>query len=341
MPTKKKNRQRPAREDLRSPLTRKPPAFVTPMAAQVVKRLPEGHDWIYELKFDGYRALIIKDNHRVELRSRKNKDLTGMYSGIAAAGLRLKAAQAVVDGEIVALDAQGSPSFQALQHRGSHPAHQIVFYAFDLLHLDGKDLTAEPLLKHRTRLARVLDGSSLLPSQELPGTVTAIVDAVRSLGLEGVIAKRKNSPYVAGERSDDWQKLKLENQQEFVIGGYRPGANGVVDALLVGYHDDTGLRFAGKVRAGFVPHLRRELAKAMKPLHVDRCPFLDLPNSRSDRWGGGVTADEMREMQWVKPNVVVQIRFAEWTAEGRLRHAAFLGLRSDKSAGEVRRDCPA
>ena len=114
------------------------PAFVTPMAAQVVKRLPEGDDWVYELKFDGYRTLVIKDGHRVELRSRKDKDLTGMYRGIAAAGSRLNADQAVVDGEIVALDAQGSPSFQALQHRGSHPGHQIVFYAFDLLHLDGK-----------------------------------------------------------------------------------------------------------------------------------------------------------------------------------------------------------
>ena len=132
------------------------------MAAQVVKRLPEGDEWAYELKFDGYRALIIKDEERVELRSRKNKDLTGMYRGIAAAGLRLKADQAVVDGEIVALDAQGSPSFQALQHRGSHPGHQIVFYAFDLLHLDGKDLTGEPLLKRRALLPRVLDGSGLL-----------------------------------------------------------------------------------------------------------------------------------------------------------------------------------
>jgi bifunctional non-homologous end joining protein LigD len=120
-----------------------------------------------------------------------------------------------------------------------------------------------------------------------------------------------------------------------VIGGYRPNGNGV-DALLVGYYDDTGLRFAGKVRAGFVPHLRRELAKAMKPLHVDRCPFVDLPNSKSDRWGGGVTADEMDEMQWVRPKLVAQIRFVEWTAESRLRHAAFLGLRSDKAAEEIR-----
>ena len=248
-----------------------------------------------------------------------------MYPGIAAAGSRLNADQAVVDGEIVALDAQGSPSFQALQHRGSHPGHQIVFYAFDVLHLNGKDLTGQALLKRRARLARVLDGSGLLPSQELPGTPAAIVEAVRGLGLEGVVAKRKDSLYEPGERSDAWQKLKLENQQEFVIGGYRPAGSNGIDALLVGYYDDSGLRFAGKVRAGFVPHLRREVFKALKPRHVDECPFVDLPNSKSSRWGGGVTADEMREMQWVKPELVAEVRFVEWTAEGRLRHAAFLG----------------
>jgi bifunctional non-homologous end joining protein LigD len=307
------------------------------MAAQVVKKLPEGDEWIYELKFDGYRALIIKDKQLIELRSRKNKDLTGMYPGIAAAGLRLNADQAVVDGEIVALDAQGSPSFQALQHRGSHPTHQIVFYAFDLLHLDGTDLAGQPLLKRRARLPRVLEDSGLLLSQELPGTVAAIVEAVRGLGLEGVIAKRKDSLYEPGERSDDWLKMKLECQQEFVIGGYRPGSNGI-DALLVGYHDDSGLRFAGKVRAGFVPHLRREVFKALKPYHADHCPFVDLPSPKSSRWGGGVTADEMRDLQWVRPELVAQVRFVEWTAEGRLRHAAFLGLRSDKSAREVHRE---
>jgi bifunctional non-homologous end joining protein LigD len=178
------------------------------MAAQVVQKLPEGDDWIYELKFDGYRALVIKNKQQVELRSRKTKDLAGMYRRIAEAGVGLNADQAVVDGEIVALDAKGSPSFHALQHRGSHPGHQIVFYAFDLLHLDGKDLTAEPLLKRRTRLARVLAGSGLLASQELPGTAAAIIEAVRGLGLEGVIAKRKDSAYEPGERSDAWQKAE-------------------------------------------------------------------------------------------------------------------------------------
>ena len=117
--------------------------------------------------------------------------------------------------------------------------------------------------------------------------------------------------YVPGERSSDWLTLKLENQQEFVIGGYRAARSNSVDALLVGYYDDTGLRFAGRVRAGFVPHLRREVARMLKPHHVDDCPFGDLPNSKSFRWGGGVTADRMREMQWVKPKLVEQIRFVE------------------------------
>ena len=223
------------------------------------------------------------------------------------------------------------------KHRGSHPAHQIAYYAFDLLHVDGEDLTEQPLTKRRERLPEVLDGSGLLLSKDLPGTPATIVEAVRELGLDGVIAKRKDSLYEPGERSDAWQKLKLENQQEFVIGGYRPGSNGI-DALLVGYHDDSGLRFAGKVRAGFVPHLRREVFKALKGHHVDDCPFVDLPNSKSSRWGGGVTSDDMREMQWVRPELVAQIRVVEWTAEGRLRHAAFLGVRSDKSAREVRRE---
>jgi bifunctional non-homologous end joining protein LigD len=157
------------------------------------------------------------------------------------------------------------------------------------------------------------------------------------LGLEGVIAKRKDSRYVAGERSDAWQKLKLDRQQEFVVGGYRPGPHGI-DALLVGYYEGRALRFAGKVRAGFTPRLRRDVFAAVQRHHVVRCPFVDLPNSETSHWGGGVTAEQMREMCWIKPVTVAQIRFVEWTAEGLLRHAAFLGLRADRNAKDVRRE---
>jgi bifunctional non-homologous end joining protein LigD len=309
------------------------------MAALAVKTLPEGPEWLYELKWDGYRALLIKDGEKVQIRSRNDKDLTAMYPGVAAAARRQKIKQIVLDGELVALGEDGRPSFQALQHRTSHQKHQIVFYVFDLLHVNGQDLTVEPLEARRARLpALVSTDAALRLSQDLPGSATDIVKALRAAGVEGAIAKRRDSTYQPGERSNDWVKLKLERQQEFVIGGYRPdGAHGL-DALLVGYYEGKALRFAGKVRAGLIPHVRRELVGKLKPLQVQECPFANLPDMDVGRWGGGITADQMREMHWTKPQLVAQIRFVEWTAENRLRHAAFLGLRLDKSAREVRQE---
>jgi bifunctional non-homologous end joining protein LigD len=307
------------------------------MTARIVTSLPEGDEWSYEVKLDGYRALVIKDGERIQLRSRTGKDLTRTYQSVAAAASRLRTAQAVLDGEIVAIDESGRPSFQALQHRAAHREHTIVFYAFDLLHEDGTDLTDLPLVTRRHRLARLLGDSGLLLSIELPGTPQEVIDAVSGLGLEGVIAKRRSSRYTPGERHSSWVKLKLDRQQEFVIGGYRPGPYGV-DALLVGYHDDGGLRFAAKIRAGFTPHLRREVFVHMKDHQIRRCPFVDLPHAKASRWGGGVTAEQMADMQWVEPTLVAQVRFVEWTAEGHLRHAAFLGLRTDKPARAVRRE---
>jgi bifunctional non-homologous end joining protein LigD len=307
------------------------------MAARLVDRLPEGDDWIYELKLDGYRALLIKHAERVQIRSRNDRDLTAAYPSLAAAAKMLRAKQAIVDGEIVAVDAGGRPSFQALQHRSSHPGHTIAFYAFDLLHLDGADLTKSPLEVRREKLPGVLRESGILHSIELPGTPQQVIEAVTGLGLEGIIAKRRSSRYTPGDRHNDWLKLKLDRQQEFVIGGYRPGPHGV-DALLVGCYEGRELRFAGKVRAGFTPHVRREVHAQLEPLERDRCPFADLPNSKTSHWGGGVTAEQMNEMRWVKPKLVAQIRFVEWTADGHLRHAAFLGLRHDKRASDVRRE---
>ena len=316
-------------------MTGPPFKFVQPMAARVVDRLPEGHDWMYEVKFDGYRALLMKQGSRVAIRSRNDKDLTHAYPSVAAAARRLRAEEVIVDGEVVAVDATGRPSFQALQHRGAHPGHAVVFYAFDLLRVDGADLTGTPLRDRRARLPEVLDGSGVLLSVELQGSAPQVIEAVTSLGLEGIVAKRRTSRYTPGERNTAWVKLKLDRQQEFVVGGYRPGPNGV-DSLLVGYYEGTALRFAGKVRAGFTPHLRREVFAQLKPLHTTGCPFVDLPNSKASHWGGGVTADQMHEMRWVKPSLVAQIRFVEFTAEGHLRHASFLGLRTDKRARDVR-----
>jgi DNA ligase D-like protein (predicted ligase) len=307
------------------------------MAAVTVQQLPEGEEWLYEVKLDGYRALIVKDGDRVELRSRHNKDLTAVYPRIAAAAGRVQARSAVIDGEIVAVDAAGVPSFQALQNRSSFPDHTIAFYAFDLLHLAGEDLTRRPLEERKAHLHPIVRGSGLLLSAELPGTAADVIAVVRRAGLEGVIAKRRSSRYLPGIRSDAWVKLKLDRQQEFVVGGYRPGTHGI-DALLVGYYEKRRLHFAGKVRAGFTPHLRREVFDRVKTLQVARCPFVDLPNSKTSHWGGGVTPEQMAEMTWVKPTLVAQIRFVEWTADNHLRHAAFLGLRDDKSAKDVTRE---
>ena len=307
------------------------------MMAKLTDKLPEGEQWTYEVKWDGYRALLLKSGDRVRLLSRKENDLTATYPTIEAAGRKLKTETAVLDGEIVALDPKGKPSFQALQHRSAHRNYAIVFYAFDLLHFNGEDLTGLPLTERRKRLVSIVKGSPILLSDPLPGTAEQVLHAISRVGLEGIIAKRKDSRYQSGERSGAWVKLKLDKQQEFVIGGYRPGPNGV-DALLVGYYAGKQLRFAGKVRAGFTPHLRREVFESLKPLHTAECPFVDLPHSKASHWGGGVTADQMAEMTWVTPKLIAQIRFVEFTNDGHLRHAAFLGLRSDKRASEVRRE---
>lgn len=307
------------------------------MAAQVVQQLPEGSAWLYEVKWDGYRALIIKSGDRIQIRSRNDKDLTATYAGVRAAAARLAAEQAVIDGELVAIDAAGKPSFQALQHRRAQAGHTVVFYAFDLLHLNGRDLTTLTLDARRTLLKPTIAGTTLLLSDELRGTPAQVIKAVGALGLEGIVAKRRDSRYEGGERTGAWRKLKLDRQQEFVVGGYRAGSNGV-DALLVGVYDGSSLVFAGKVRAGFTPHTRRTVFEALRPLETDTCPFVDLPTTRTGRWGSGVTAEEMNELTWTKPRLVVQVRFVEWTTEGFLRHAAFLAVRDDKKPRTVRRE---
>jgi DNA ligase D-like protein (predicted ligase) len=308
--------------------------FVPLMTAKVVTALPEGDAWLYEVKLDGYRAMVMKHGDRVEIRSRNDKSFTTTYPEVRAAASKLRVERALLDGEVVAVDEHGRPSFQALQNRSSHRGHVIAYYAFDLLHLNGEDLTVLPLEERKARLASVVKGSAILLSPALPGRASDVIEAVKRLGLEGVIAKRRRSVYRTGLRSDAWVKLKLDRQQEFVIGGFRPGNHGV-DALLVGYYEGRQLKFAGKVRAGFTPHLRREVFAQLEPLQRTRCPFVDLPNARASHWGAGVTEEEMAEMQWVKPSLVAQIRFVEWTDDGHLRHSAFLGLREDKDAKDV------
>lgn len=288
---------------------------------------------------DGYRALIVKNGSAVSVLSRSENDLTRMYPAVAAAGHRLKAKQAVVDGEIVAVDEKGMPSFQALQHRAMHPNHEIVFYAFDAVHRDGHDLTGQSLVARREELeAMVHPDAQLRILRPLPGTAADVVQAILGLGLEGVVAKRRDSLYQPGERSHDWVKLVLERKQELVIGGFRLSGPRSIDSLLVGYYEDKNLRFASKVHGGLTPHLRRTLFSSLKPLETSKCPFSNLPDAKVSKWGSGITADQMKDIHWVQPKLVAQIRFADWTLENRLRRAKFIGLRTDKAPKDVRRE---
>ena len=298
--------------------------------------LPTGGEWTYEVKWDGYRAQAVKNGARVSLASRNLKDITGQFQSVARAASDVRATTAVIDGEIVAVDAQGRPSFQALHH-WSTAGLSIVFYAFDLLHVNGRDLLGEPLDARRSALREIVDGSDVLLSDPLPGSPQQIAAAVRRLHLEGVVAKRRRSVYEPGKRSDAWMKVRFAKHQELVIGGFKPNATSF-DSLLVGYYEGRTLLCAGKVRNGFTPHIRAEVYERLRPLVTPKCPFANLPTSRTSHWGEGITAEEMTVLRWVKPLLVAEISFVEWTRDGSLRHAAFLGLRDDKPPRQVRRE---
>jgi bifunctional non-homologous end joining protein LigD len=309
------------------------PRFVRPMKATAVTELPPEGDWIYEIKWDGYRALGMKHGDDVRLLSLKEKNLTSDFPGVAQAMRGLAADTAVVDGEIVAVDAKGRPSFQVLQNRKSlGRGWSVVYYAFDLLNLEGDDLQRLPLHERKARLRGLVAktaSATVRYSAELSGTPAAIIRTVGGAGLEGVVAKKRDSVYRAGTRVTSWLKLKLNKRQEFVIGGYKPDA-GSFQSILVGYYDARKLIFAGKVRQGFNPVVRARLLKEMRPFLTRQCPFENLPTSRKSHFGEGITVEEMAELCWLKPKLIAQVSFTEWTNYGLLRHATFEGLRDDK-----------
>ena len=303
------------------------------MLASSAETLPAGADWTYEVKWDGYRTLAAKSGQRVTLWSRNLKDATTQYPSIAHDVAHIHADSALLDGEIVALDENGRPAFQALHHQS---AHVLVYYVFDVLHVNGRDMFKVPLEERRSPLAGLVAGTSVLSSDPLPGSAQQIEHAVRALELEGVVAKKRRSIYEPGRRSNAWIKVKFNRRQEFVIGGYKPNATNF-ESLVVGYYERLKLRFAGRVRAGLTPSIRAEVFRRISRDRIDRCPFVDLPNTRKGHWGEGVTQEDMAKLHWVKPRVVIEVSFVEWTRDGALRHSEFVALRDDKRAPDVGR----
>jgi bifunctional non-homologous end joining protein LigD len=255
-------------------------AFIEPMLLLRMERLPEGKDWLYEIKFDGYRTLAIKSGGKVQLRWRNDNDFSVRYPAIAKA-LTAMPDETVIDGEVVALDESGKPSFNTLQNYGSAGA-ALQYYVFDLLVLGGRDVMSKPLTRRRQLLeAHVLPtlNEPIRYSPQFEASLKDLVHSVKAQGLEGLVAKHRDSRYEPGLRSGAWQKMRVNQGQEFVIAGYTPAPKNF-DALVIGYYDGGNLMYAARTRNGFTPASRAELFKNLKPLEIGECPFANLPEKK-------------------------------------------------------------
>lgn len=288
----------------------------------------KGTQWAFEAKWDGYRLLVDADHGSARLRSRRGRDVTGEYPQLRSLAAHLVDHRAVLDGEVVALDESGVPSFSEMQNRAR--STRVEFWAFDLLYLDGRSLLRARYRDRRRLLETLAAGGDLVVPDLLPGDGAEALEYSRKHRWEGVVAKRRDSTYQPGRRSSSWIKDKYWNTQEVVIGGWRAGEGGRtsgIGSLLAGIPSADGLQFAGRVGTGFTERDLANLKKTLAPLHSDRCPF-DAPLPSRD--AKGVT--------FVEPILVGEVRYSEWTSDGRLRQPSWRGLRPDKEPSEVVRE---
>jgi bifunctional non-homologous end joining protein LigD len=305
-----------------------------PMLATLTEELPRGNDWMFEVKWDGYRALGYVREGEAKLVSRNGNDLTGRFADVAKALARaVRSPECVVDGEVCALDEQGRPSFSAMQQ--GKPGTAIVYEVFDVLEIDGAPVLDLPLTERRVRLEQLLDAKSA--AVQLSGFFDdgdALLEAASEQRLEGVMAKRASSPYVEGRRTRHWLKIKTHGRQEFVICGWTKGQGrraGSFGSLVLGAYRDGELQWVGNCGTGFTERDIDELLVKLEPLRMDACPFPVVPKMPKIRKG---------DVVWVEPALVCEVEFAEWTHDGHLRAPSFQGLRDDKAPAEVHREEP-
>ncbi|HEY3567739.1 MAG TPA: DNA ligase D [Thermoanaerobaculia bacterium] len=310
------------------------PSSIEPQLATLVEEVPQGHEWIHEIKYDGYRALCEIRDGEARLITRHGKDWTDRFAPVARAAEKLPVSQAILDGEVVVLEPDGTTSFQSLQNAlAENRQNDLVYFAFDLLYLDGYDLRKSPLLDRKTALSDLLAGraGAIRMGEHIEGDGEGFYRQACTFALEGIVSKRGDLSYHSG-RNKDWLKVKCLKRQEFAIVGFTDPEKSRVGfgALLLAVNDDKGeLLFAGKVGTGFNDRTLRELRARMNKLEIDKPAFKNPPRGA-----------EARRSHWLKPQLVGEVAFTEWTREGILRHPTFQGLREDKSPREIVREEP-
>jgi bifunctional non-homologous end joining protein LigD len=309
------------------------PEEIHPMLATLVDDPFSNPEWIFETKWDGFRSVCFVKHGKARFVSRNQIEMTPQYPELAGLARQIDAKEAILDGEIVALDKNGMPRFQLLQPRvgrksgiGSLRGHgQIVYYVFDLLYVDGHDITSCPLVERKAVLQKILKPADFVKlSEHIETEGEAFFKEIEKFHLEGMIAKRADSPYVP-KRSRDWLKVKTVQRSEVVIGGYTQprGSRSHFGALVVGLHRGNDLHYVAHVGGGFNQRSLAEIYELMQPLKTKKSPFIDAPKTNEP-------------VQWLNPKLVAEVKFSEWTADYRLRHPVFIGLREDKKPEDCR-----
>lgn len=309
------------------------PESIQPMLATLVDDPFSNAEWIFETKWDGFRSVCFVKNGKSRFVSRNQIDMTPQYPELENVAKQIAAKEAILDGEIVALDEGGMPKFQLLQPRVGRKSGlealrgqgHIVYYVFDLLYLDGDDLMPCPVVERKEALAKILRPASFIKlSEHLEGDGEVFFKHIEKFHLEGMIAKRAASAYVQ-KRSKDWLKVKTVHRSEVVIGGYTQprGSRSHFGALVVGLYRDRELHYVAHVGGGFNHRTLAQIHKLMQPSKTRESPFVDAPKTNEP-------------VQWLKPKLVAEVKFSEWTADHRLRHPVFIGLREDKKPQDCR-----